>query len=155
MNRHRSKRRQQTIHVWTYEQARQAQPYLASILRSLRDHLLEARFHERAAERLAQQSGRPDRAQLIAQQEAGDAGRRTRALFQEVLHELFILDLYSLDPIGGVALIPIMHDEKLAWLVFNLFDEDPLRYWRFHKDSLDTRRPVAEIQAEASGKLVV
>src|SRR5262245_46118962 len=70
MNRHRSKRRQQTIHVWTYEQARQAQPYLASILRSLRDHLLEARFHERDAERLARRAGRPTRADLIAQEEA-------------------------------------------------------------------------------------
>jgi hypothetical protein len=52
-------------------------------------------------------------------------------------------------------LIPILHENKLAWLVFNLFDEDPLRYWRFHKDALEVRRPVAEIQAGESENLVV
>jgi hypothetical protein len=154
MNRHRSKRRQQTIHVWTYEQARQAQPYVASILRSLREAYLDARIHERARKRLAQRPGRPTRVDLIDQDEAGRGAERGYARLQEVLQELQELDLYSLDPLGGVALIPVLHDNQLAWLVFELFADDPLRFWRFHKDSLDTRRPVAEMLGESENHLV-
>jgi hypothetical protein len=155
MKRHRSKRRQQTIHVWTYEQARQAQPLVASILRSLRDQLLAVRTHERTAERLANRPGRPSRADLIAHEEATTAAGQARTRFQEVLHELHELDLYSLDPLGGGALIPVLHDNQLAWLVFELFAEDPLRYWRFHKDTLETRRPMAEMWAGQSGGGVI
>jgi len=35
-----AKERSQTIQVWTYEQAQAASPYIASILRSLREHAL-------------------------------------------------------------------------------------------------------------------
>jgi hypothetical protein len=147
MKRHRSKRRQQTIHVWTYEQARQAQPFVTSIMRSLRDHAIDVRACERAAKRLAQRPGRPSRTDIITHEEAVATAARSQARYQEVQQELHELDLYPLEPIGGVALIPILHNEQLAWLVFDLFDEDPLRHWRFHKDSMDTRRPVVELYA--------
>src|SRR5262249_6152749 len=68
-NRKEAKRRQETIQVWTYEQARRALPYVASIMRSLREHRLEAQQQRQTAERLANQPGRPTREMLISEKD--------------------------------------------------------------------------------------
>ena len=45
--------------------------------------------------------------------------------------------------VGGLALIPFAVEKRLAWYVFDLFDEeDPLRFWRYHQDPLEKRRPM-------------
>ncbi len=65
-----AKERPQTIQVWSYEQVQAAVPYVSSILRSLREHALEALQHYHRAKRIANRPGRPDRTTIIAQQEA-------------------------------------------------------------------------------------
>src|SRR5262245_43888286 len=127
-NRHGAKRRRQTIQVWTYEQARSALPYLASILRSLRDYQLEWQFEHRRASQLAQRSGRPKRNALIGHQEALQAAQRAQDHFQAALDELHRLDVYCLDPVRGEALIPFVYTNQLAWFVYDLFDDQPLRF---------------------------
>jgi hypothetical protein len=143
-----AKRRRKQIRVWTLEQARASLPYLSAVLRSLREHRLEAVTQHRNAKRLAQRPGRPDRDSLIAQTESTKAADQADERFREALAELQALDIYLIDPIAGQALIPFVHDENLAWYIYDAFDPQPLQYWRYHSDSLDTRRPIAEIDGE-------
>ncbi len=141
-----AKERAQTIQVWTYQQARTAAPYITSILRSLREHALEALLHHHRVKRLANRPGRPNRADLIAQHEAEKEAHRADDRFHDALDELQVMDIYTLDPIQGQALVPFVHNDQLAWYVFDLFDAQPLRFWRFQSDPEETRRPVTSMQ---------
>jgi Uncharacterized conserved protein (DUF2203) len=145
-----AKSRPQTIQVWTYDQAQAATPYLASIVRSLREHALEALAYYRQAKSLADRPGRPDRSALIAQQEAERNARQADERFREALEELQEMDIYTLDPIQGQALVPFVHNDQLAWYIFDLFDAQPYRFWRFQTDPEDTRRPVTSMQKGAA-----
>jgi hypothetical protein len=147
-NRKQSRRRRQTIRVWNYEEARALAPYLASVLRSLREHWLDRQAHRRRAQRTAGRTGRPQRQALIDHAEAVHGIREARDRFEESLEELHRLDVYCLDPVRGEALVPFVHEAQLAWFVFDLFDPEPYRFWRRHADALETRRPLAEIRPE-------
>jgi hypothetical protein len=153
-NRRGSKKEQQTIQVWTYEQATRALPYVASIIRSLREDALEIQRFSVEAERLAKLPGRPTRDQLIDREEALRAAREASDRFDETLAELHILDIYSLDPLRGQALIPFAQSDQLAWYVYDLFDEKPLRFWRYHEDPLETRRSVSEPGVQGTSSAV-
>src|SRR5947209_4029565 len=109
-----AKRRRRQIRVWALEQARAALPYLSSVVRSLREHRLEAVTQHRNAERLAHRPGRPDRDSLIAHAEAVQGAEQADDRFREALGELQALDVFLLDPIAGQALVPFVHDEELA-----------------------------------------
>lgn len=141
-----AKTRSHTIQVWTYKQAQAAAPYIASILRSLREHALDALQYFHRVKRIANRPGRPDRSTLIAQQEAEREARRADNRFRDALHELQEMDIYAFDPIQGLALVPFVHNDQLAWYIFDLFDAQPLRFWRFQSDPEDTRRPVTAMQ---------
>lgn len=145
-----AKERTQTIQVWTYQQARAAAPYIASILRSLREHALEALQYAARAKRLADRPGRPNRSAIIAHQEAERDAQRADDHFRDALNELQEMDIYSLDPIQGQALVPFVHNDQLAWYVYDLFDAQPLRFWRFQSDPEATRRPITSMQKGAS-----
>jgi hypothetical protein len=154
VKRHRngSKKRSETIQVWTYEQARRVLPYVASIMRSLREYCLEAQQQQLTAQRMAERPGRPDRTAILAHTAVVEAGQEAEKHFHEALDELHELDIYCLDPTAGLALIPFAMEDRLAWYVFDLFDRsDPIRFWRYHQDSLETRRPIAEALAGAPG----
>ncbi|HTU89555.1 MAG TPA: hypothetical protein VMF69_05605 [Gemmataceae bacterium] len=141
-----AKERAETIQVWTYEQALSAAPYFSSILRSLREHALEALQHYHRAKRIANRPGRPDRSAIIAQQEAEKEARRADDRFHDDLMELQEMDIYTLDPIQGLALVPFVYNDQLAWYIFDLFDAQPLRFWRYQSDPEETRRPVTAMQ---------
>jgi hypothetical protein len=141
-----TKRRRRQIRVWALEQARAALPYLSSVVRSLREHRLDAVTQHRNAERLARRPGRPDRDSLIAHAESTKAAAQADERFREALAELEALDIHLIDPVAGQALIPFVHDDNLAWYFYDAFDVEPLRYWRYHTDSFDTRRPLEEIE---------
>jgi hypothetical protein len=140
----------ESIHVWSHEEACRLLPYIASIVRSLREHRLDAQRYRLAAERLQAKPGRPDRNALIEESEALGEARAAEERFEDALHELHALDIYSLDPIRGQALVPFAHGQDLAWYVFDLFEDDKLRSWRFHSDPLDMRRPVEELAGLAT-----
>jgi hypothetical protein len=143
-NRHGSKRRRQRMRLWDYAQARDVAPYVASIMTSIREHWLDAVGHDLRMRRLAAEPGQPDRNRLIAHAEAVEGGQRANDKLQEALEELHGLDIYCVDPVQGEALIPFKHSNQLAWFVYNQFDRDPLRFWRYHDDPFDTRRPLVE-----------
>jgi hypothetical protein len=141
-----ARKRQQQLRLWTLAEALAATPYLTSVLRSLREHHVEAQCQNRTARRIGERPGRLDRTGRIQQQEAARAAGRSQDRFQQALDELQALDVYCLDPLQGLALIPFVHDDQLAWFVFDLFDSKPLRCWRYHNDPLETRRPLSDLE---------
>jgi hypothetical protein len=146
MKRSKKETKSRPLQVWTLTQARQARPYINSIVRSLREHALDVIAHRQAIDKLNSRPGRPDRAALIALHDVQAEFRQAEARMQDAAHELAVLDIYSLDPVQGTALVPFVHDGQLAWYIFNLFDTDPFRFWRFQTDPDDTRRPVTARQ---------
>jgi hypothetical protein len=138
----RARRNQGALQVWTFAQAQAAVPYLASIVRSLREHGLDALAWQRTRQRLADRPGRPSRSTLLAIQEADREIDRAQDRFRDAADELHALDIFSLDPLQGQALVPFVHDEQLAWYIFDLFDSQPIRFWRYQSDPDETRRPL-------------
>ena len=147
MNRNGSKKgRKKVIRVWTYDQAQKAVPYITSVVRSLREHRIDAINENREAKQLASKPGRPDRTALIEQAELARRAREADNRFDGAMAELNALDVFSIDPVRGEAVVPFVHGEQLAWYLFDLFDEeDHLRHWRYHEDPLETRRLIAEV----------
>jgi hypothetical protein len=141
------------VPLWTRLQAVRARAYLASMLHSLRDSLLKAKQHSLTAHRLATRPGRLNRAALIAQAEAIQESRVARDAVRDGMEELRSLGINCLDPVRGEALLPFLTQQQLAWFIYDLFAEEPLRHWRFHTDPPDTRRPIDEIHSdpEANG----
>ncbi|MFO0966656.1 MAG: DUF2203 family protein [Gemmataceae bacterium] len=131
------------IRLWTYSQAGKALPYIRSITTSLRQHWLDARNRKSILDRLDKRSGPLNREALLARAEAESAHSRAEEEFSQALQELMNMDVFLLDPVQGVALIPFNKENNLAWFVFDLFDND-LKTWRFHEDTLETRRPISE-----------
>ena len=145
----RKQRRQEAeatseLRLWTHAEAVKALPYLRSIVRSLREHWLHLLRVWLQVRRLDARPGRPDRQALILRAEAAREAERAADHFHEALRELEALDVYCLDPAKGLALIPFRQGDELAWFVFDLFAPQGLEAWRFHADSLETRRPLAE-----------
>ncbi len=62
--------------------------------------------------------------------------------FNETLEELMNINVYLLDPIRGLALIPFRKEDDLAWYVFDQFDDHGLSGWRYHNDPLEECRPL-------------
>jgi hypothetical protein len=137
-----AKEKSRVLRVWTFAEAQAAAPYISSVVRSLREHALDALACQRRAKALADRPGRPGRNTLIAQQDAERDGRLAESEFLEAAAELEQLDIFTLDPTRGQALIPFVHQEQLAWYIFDVFDPKPFRFWRFQTDPEDTRRPI-------------
>jgi hypothetical protein len=140
-----------TLQVWSLDQARAAIPYLTSVLRSMREHTIQTLAASHKAQRLKAKPGRTTRADLIAWQEAEREAQHAEAQFQEAAGELEALDVFTLDPVRGQALIPFVQEEQLAWYVFDLFDNKPFRFWRFQTDPDDMRRPITPAQQGWTG----
>jgi hypothetical protein len=141
----RSKQRRQQLQLWSLPRAQAACPYIRSVVASLREHLLEAQAWKRRLQRLTERPGRPDRDTLIAQQETQHQLHQAEGRLEQTCDELDALNIYVLDPLHGLALLPFVHDDQLAWYIFDLFDATPLRFWRFQEDSHETRRPIASL----------
>ncbi len=141
------------MRLWTYPEAAKALPYLRSITNSLRDHWLELQSTQLAARRL-QNVPRPSRREMIALEESSSDARQAEDKFEDALAELMKEDVFLLDPVQGLALIPFQQGEELAWYVFDTFAENGLTSWRYHKDPLETRRPLPKERLPAPPALL-
>ena len=135
-----------TPRPWAFEEAQAAVPYFSSLARSLREHYLEVLAKRREVQAFSERSGRPDRKALIAEQEARRDLHKAEQDYQDALEELAELDVQPLDPGQGTALVPFVHDDQLAWYVFDLFDSQPIRSWRYQSDPDETRRKLTAAQ---------
>jgi Uncharacterized conserved protein (DUF2203) len=130
------------LRLWTYDEAARVVPYLRSVVGSLREHWLEAQTQRRGGELLAARPGRPDRTRLLADVALHADQERAETHFNEAIEELQHLDVFLLDPVRGVALIPFRKEDDLAWYVYDQFDEHGLSGWRLHDDPLEKCRPL-------------
>jgi hypothetical protein len=146
VKRSKGRRDSHTLRLWTFEEAQAAVPYLSSVARSLREHHLEIISKRRELQTFADRPGRPDRKALIAEQEARRDLQKAEQDYQEAMEELGELDVQPLDPAQGTALVPFVHDDQLAWYVFDLFDSQPIRSWRYQSDPDETRRKLTAAQ---------
>jgi hypothetical protein len=145
-NPRRTRRSRQSLRLWTIAEARSAAPYIASVARSIREHALEARGQRRLLKAFSEKSGRPDRAAIIAWDDANKQLSRAEDQLREAIEELEALDICCLDPIGGQVLVPFVQDEQLAWYIFDLFDPHYFRSWRYQSDPEETRRKLAALR---------
>ena len=129
-----------TPRPWTFEAAQAAVPYFSSVARSLREHYLEILTKRREVQRFTERQGRPDRTALIEEQEARRDLHKAEQDYEDALEELSELNVHSLDPGQGMALVPCIQDNQPAWYVFHLFDSQPIHSWRYQSDSGKTRR---------------
>lgn len=146
----RIKRREQQ-QLWTFARAETACPYIRSVVASLREHFLAMQSASNRLAQLEKQPGRPDRHALIRQQEIRQEMQQAQDQLDEASAELDSLNIFVLHPIQGQVLLPFVHNDQLAWYIFDLFDPKPLRFWRFQDDSLDTRRPIAALLQGSGG----
>jgi hypothetical protein len=142
-------KKKRTMALWTYPQAQAATHFLSSILRSLREAWLEAVQKKAYAERLTAKPGRSDRQRIMEEELAHREARLAFDRYLEAREELEGLGVACLEPHQGVAWIPFAHDNQLAWFVFDIFDEQPIRFWRLQADPLEMRRSVADIQGNS------
>jgi len=141
--------------VWTYEQAEQAIPYIQSVLSSIRERFLEVQSKRRYASVLKKKPGRPDRQSIIQYEDAKRDADRVQLLVADAAQELADLNIHCVDPINGVAMIPFVRNDQLAWMVFELFEPNKITKWRYHHDPLDVRRPMDEKEpANLDGTLI-
>ena len=133
--------------LWTFAAAQAAVPYFSSVARSLREHYLAILAKCRAVQLFTERHGRPGRQALIAEQEARRDLHKAEQGYQGAREELSELNVHPLDPGRGLALVPFVQDDRPAWYVFDLFDSQPIRSWRYQSDPDGTRRPLAAPQS--------
>ncbi len=150
MNRNRkgAKRKENTLRVWSYDEACRVLPYVTSLMGSVREHWIDAQAHDQRARKLAALPGRPDRRRILSEKEESEAAREARERFDAAIEELHGLDIFCIDPLRGEGVIPFVHKEQLAWFLYDLFAPETLHSWRYHSDPLEARRPIAEVLAD-------
>jgi len=149
--RHRNKKEpSRVIRLWTRDEAKKVIPYLRSLVGSLREHWLDVQFHVRQAALLGQRPGRKGRDRILAEQLAEANTERADSRFQDALAELSKIDVFLLDPVQGLALIPFRKGDDLGWFVYDQFDRRGLVGWRMHEDPLEQRRPLKLLDETAA-----
>ena len=58
----------------------------------------------------------------------------------DALDELNRIDVFLLDPVHGLALIPFRKLDDLAWYVFDHFSPEGVTGWRYHHDPIEECR---------------
>ena len=150
----KQKKPPKVIRLWNRGHAAKAIPYLRSVMLSLRESWIEARSNWLETRKLAKAPGRPDRDTILAQEFADRETDRATDRLNEIVAELEGMDVFCLDPGRGLALVPFSQNDELAWLVFDLFSPTGFEAWRYHKDPLECRRPLVEIDTSATPPLI-
>jgi hypothetical protein len=133
--------------VWTFEQAGRAVPYITSVMNSIRELYVAEQSERRQVRKMEQKPGRPDRRTIIQGEESKREADRLQGEVALAAQELAQLNIHCVDPVNGLAMIPFVQGDQLAWLVYGLFESDKITAWRYHHDPLTVRRPIGEIEA--------
>ena len=128
-----------TLRLWSLPEVNKAMPYLRAVMKPLRDQWLEIQRSRLALRRMTEAATFDSEEQDLLQ-EARLAANTAEERFAQTLNELITFDVYTLDPLRGIALLPFKIGNELAWFVFDLFAPEGLDAWRFHTDPLSARR---------------
>jgi hypothetical protein len=139
------------MRLWDWKDATRAAPYLHSVTGSLREHWIDVLTAERQLQ-LAEERPAPARRQrLLDEQARRDERQRAQTRFEDALEELNNVDVFLLDPVQGLALIPFRKEDDLAWYVFDHFSDPALIGWRYHHDPIEECRPLATLEGAPAG----
>jgi Uncharacterized conserved protein (DUF2203) len=147
MKSRRRSKRLRILHLWTLGEVQKAVPYLRSVIGSLREHCIDALNTERRLDLAAKSHPSPQRTQLVTRQELQDERSRSERKFDDALEELNRINVYLLDAVKGLALIPFRKENDLAWFVFDLFTSRGLIGWRYDNDPIEECRPLRLLEA--------
>lgn len=139
--RDRSKR-MQVMHLWTWNEAAKAVPYLRSITGSLREHWLDMLQAQREMDRADVAKTPTKTEKLVQNQRSMDERQRARDKFNDALDELHGIEAYLLDPVKGTAVLPFRKEDDLAWYVFDHFAAPGVIGWRYQNDPVEECRPL-------------
>ncbi len=142
-------RRMRTMRLWDWSEVTKAVPYLRSVIGSLREHWLEVLNAERQRDRLGKEKAPAKRELLLEIESREDERQRAQTRFEDALEELNRVDVFLLDSVRGLALIPFRKDDDLAWYVFDHFDADGVIGWRYHHDPIEECRPLRTVRERA------
>lgn len=131
--------------VWKKEQVDKALPYITSVMTSVRESYLTMLRTKRRLTVLEHKQGIANREELIEMEELGKDFARHEQNLADTVEETITLNIHCTDPVNGVAMLPFTTADQLAWYVYDLFADEKIQGWRFHHDSLTTRRPLAEL----------
>ncbi len=135
-------KRMRVLHLWSWSEVARAVSYLRSVTASLREHYLEVLTAQRKLDQTAKDKAPAKRARLIETTRLTDERQRAQTKFDEALAELNRVDVFLLDPVQGLALIPFRKGDDLAWYVFDHFAPGVVG-WRFHADPIEERRELS------------
>jgi hypothetical protein len=113
----------------------------------MREACLERQAHARRVAKLEARHGQPKRDQILEIMDEKMKVKEADARFHEALEEMQQLDVQCIHPVQGLAFIPFLTEELLAWFIFDRFDQDPLRFWRYHLEPVDVKHPIDSIQS--------
>ena len=142
-SRRKRSKRMKVLHLWSWSEAMKAVPYLHSIVGSLREHWLDVLNAQRKLD-LADRLKKPAKRQQILEREMlEDDLERGQEKFNDALHELNGIDVFLLEPVRGLALIPFRKEDDLAWYVFDHFAPPGVVGWRYHNDAIEECKPLS------------
>jgi hypothetical protein len=135
-----------TLRLWSLPEVEKAMPYLRAVMKPLRDQWLEIQRARLVVRRLADSTDfEANNADVI--HDAKLIANLAEDRFTQTLNELIAFDVYTLDPLRGIALLPFKYENELAWFVFDLFAPEGLDAWRLHSDPLEARRSMQQLRA--------
>jgi hypothetical protein len=147
--RHERSERMRAVRLWDWSDATKAVPYLRSVIASLREHWLEVLNADHRLRALDKKKGPARRERLLEVKASQDERERAHVKFDDALEELNSVDVYLLDPVQGLALIPFRKEDDLAWYVFDCFADDGLIGWRYEHDPIVACRPLKMLERAA------
>jgi len=142
-------KRARALRLWEWNEVRKAVPYLRSVIGSLREHWLDVLAAERRLEQAGKHPAPLKRAQIIQHETHQDERRRAQTKFDDALEELNGMEVFLLDPVQGLALIPFRKGDELAWYVFDHFTADGVAGWRYHHDPIEECRTLNSLDVVA------
>ena len=142
--------RMQALRLWSWSEVVKAIPYLRSVIGSLREHYVDVLAAQRQIDKANNSKGPAKRQQIIEHQSSQEEHDRAQAKFEDSLEELNRLDVFLLDPVRGLALIPFRKGDELAWYVFDHYATRGVIGWRLHNDPIDECRPLDSAEPAAA-----
>ena len=131
------------LRLWSWDEVIKAAPYLRSVIGSVREHWLEVLAAQRRLDQSTQQKSPLKREQIIEHEARSDERQQAQEKFDDALEELNGVEVFLLDPVQGLTLIPFRKGDDLAWYFFDHFSSDGVIGWRYHHDPIEECRPLS------------
>ncbi len=135
------------LHPWTLARARSASGYLRQVLGSLREAWLDHAAAAHRIKKLDQRHGKANTKLLLELEEQKSNLQSHYQRIVEAVTEMAAIGAVPGPMHQGIGFLPVVNNQRLAWLIVDLFDEATLAGWRWHGEPEDIKRPISEWEA--------